>query len=69
MANKLYTIRINGGFYQAKYFNKRTAKKLGKTAGWEITVPTGMWWFDDTIPNMKREVLRKFPNAIITKVR
>ena len=69
MANKLYRINIDGRTFWAKYFNKKTAKKLGKTAGWEITVPGGLWWFDDTIPNMKREVRRKFETATFTKVR
>ena len=71
MANKIFRINIDGRCFWAKYYSKGTAKKnmkAGKkgnctTAGWHIDVPTGYWWFDDTIPNMKREVLRKYPSA------
>lgn len=69
MATKIYRLNIEGRTFWAKYYNKTNAKKAGKTRGWEITVPTGWWWFDDTIPNMKREILRKYPTAIITKVK
>lgn len=69
VANKLYNIFIDGRLYQARYYNKRTAKKWGKSNGWHITMPNGMWWFDDTIAGMKREILRSFPTARIVKVR
>lgn len=71
MANKIFRIVINGRAYWAKYFNKGTAKKnkkAGKSGictinGWHIDIPSGYWWFDATIPNMKREVLRRYPSA------
>lgn len=69
MANKIFRINIDGRYFWAKYFNKRTAKKVGKTAGWEITMPNGMWWFDDTIPNMKRTIKKSFPTATFTKIK
>lgn len=69
MANKIFRINIDGRTFWAKYYNKRTAKKVGKTAGWEITLPNCLRWFDDTIPNMKRDVLRDYPTATFTKVR
>ena len=69
MANKIFRINIDGRTFWAKYFNKRTAKKVGKTAGWEITLPTGWRWFDDTIPNMKRNIKRNFPTATFTKIK
>ena len=69
MANKIFRINIDGRTFWAKYFNKRTAKKVGKTAGWEITMPNGLWWFDETIGGMKREIKRSFPTATFTKIK
>jgi len=74
--SKLYNIVINGRGYFARYYNKGTAKKNrsqgcwqgnGTTAGWHIQVPTGMWWFDDTIGGMKKEVKSKYPTATFHK--
>jgi len=69
MANKIFRITIDGRAYWAKYYNKKTAKTLGKTAGWEIALPNCLRWFDDTIGGMKRDVLRDYPTATFTKVR
>lgn len=69
MADKIFRIVINNKYFFAKYFGKRNAKKLGKTAGWEIEIPGGVWMFDDTVGNMKREIKATYPTALITKVR
>lgn len=60
MATKIYRIVIDNRYFFAKYY---------KGEGWRIDVPTGTWYFDDTIPNMKREVQNKYPTAKITKVK
>lgn len=74
--SKLFRITINGRGYFARYYNKANAKRnakngceRGRNCGWHIQVPTGFWWFDDNVSNMKREVLSKFPNATIVKVK
>ena len=76
--SKLYSISINGRGYFARYYSKLNAKKNrqqgcwrdnGTINGWHIQVPTGMWWFDDSVANMKREVKRSFPTATFHKVK
>ena len=74
--SKLIRIVINGRGYFARYYNKSNAKKNQKNGcergthnGWHIQVPTGMWWFDDSMSNMKREVKSKFPTATFHKVK
>ena len=74
--SKLFRIVINGRAYFARYYNKANAvlnQKNGCTegthCGWVIEVPTGVWYFDDTVGNMKRDVLAKFPTATITKIK
>ena len=76
--SKFFRIVISGRLYYARYYNKSTAKKNrqqgcwegnGTTPGWHIQVPTGMWWFDDTVSNMKKEILSKFPNATFHKIK
>ena len=67
--SKLIRITINGRGYFARYYNKSTAKKNNSSNGWHIEVPTGSWFFDDTIGNMKREVKRTFPTATFHKVK
>ena len=76
--SKLFRIVIDGRLYFARYYNKSNAKKnrqqgcwqgRGTTAGWHIQVPTGMWWFDDTIGGMKKEIKSKFPTATFHKVK
>ena len=74
--SKLFRIVINGRAYFARYYNKANAKRNAKNGadrgthcGWHIDVPTGHWWFDDTVGNMKREVLAKFPTATFHKIK
>jgi len=74
--SKLFRIVIGGRAYFARYYNKANAKRNAKNGadrgthcGWHIDVPTGHWWFDDTVGNMKREVLAKFPTATFHKIK
>lgn len=60
MATKIFQITIDGKQFLAQYIKKQ---------GWVIEVPTGVWYFDDTVPMMKREVLSVYPSATFTQIK